>query len=736
MNRGPSRWLVALALLAAPGALAAPAGAADAEVENLRVGFGERNQFKLGAWTPVRVQVRGGGTERFRGLMEVSVPDDEGIPTRVRQRVDVGPGQVQGYVAYARPGGRGADFEVRFYDESGRRVGRDAVLASNRLAFDALLPGEELILALGNPQGVEQVSSLPGYGRGTQDRGLSYVVARLDALDDQLPGRWVGYDAVRAVVLDANDRGLMDALAGGKAEALKQWVARGGHLVVAGAAQWQRLADSPLAEALPAVPAGQVRIQSLDLRALESFASSNVPIPGEQPVMVAKLDRVEARRGKVLSAVAGVPLVVRGPFGFGRVTLIGVDVDQNPFASWEDRDLFWSKALDLPRAVEAPGGGPAARLAGGQIFVSGVNDLSSALRRGLERFEGIKLIPFGWVAFFIFLYILLIGPGDYLFLKKVLKRMELTWVTFPAIVLTVSLAAYYVAYEVKGTELRVNKVDALDVDQVANLSRGRSWANVFSPQNRDYDVAFRPLDLQAEPPAPAPGFEAITTWFGVAEAGFGGMGGGTQVGFSHGGYDYRPDGSAESLGGVRIPIWSTKCFAGQWFGPGTVVVESALEPAGTDRLNGTVTNRFGRPLKDALLAFNNQVYTLGTIAPGATVRVELTPSRTLVGYLRSLNQKTGRGPSDYYGPRVDLGELTQTLMFHAVLGEELPVGNQVLGDLDLTGQLALDRPMLMARVDGPVAALELGGGGEPRIEQTTVVRAILPLEAPADAGGR
>src|SRR5207244_11612599 len=86
-------------------------------------------------------------------------------------------------------------------------------------------------------------------------------------------------------------------------------------------------------------------------------------------------------------------------------------------------------------------------------------------RRSVEQFSEERLVPFGWVAFFIFLYILLIGPGDYLFLKRVLKRMELTWITFPIIVVTVSLLAYYAAYLVKGKELRVNKVDIVDVLQ-------------------------------------------------------------------------------------------------------------------------------------------------------------------------------------------------------------------------------------------------------------------------------
>ena len=151
--------------------------------------------------------------------------------------------------------------------------------------------------------------------------------------------------------------------------------------------------------------------------------------------------------------MSNLPLVVRGTHGFGRVTLIALDVDQKPFSDWVDRSLFWVRAIDLKRPRgDQDGGGP--NMGGGPRFYQyGVSDLSSQLRVALEQFPGVKLIPFGWVAFFIFLYILLIGPGDYFFLKKVLKRMELTWITFPTIVVTVSLVAYYAAYILKGNDL-------------------------------------------------------------------------------------------------------------------------------------------------------------------------------------------------------------------------------------------------------------------------------------------
>ncbi|MFN7135861.1 MAG: hypothetical protein ACK4N5_27600, partial [Myxococcales bacterium] len=72
-------------------------------------------------------------------------------------------------------------------------------------------------------------------------------------------------------------------------------------------------------------------------------------------------------------------------------------------------------------------------------------DLAGGLRDRLEEFPGVSNLSFGWVALFILFYILLVGPLDYLFLSKVVKRLEWTWLTFPTLVLLVSLAAYFTA---------------------------------------------------------------------------------------------------------------------------------------------------------------------------------------------------------------------------------------------------------------------------------------------------
>ena len=466
------------------------------EVQNLRVGFGGDNRYKVGCWTPVRVQLKA-GPARFSGFMDLLVPDDDGIPTSYRQPIDVASGESLLLTSYGRPGGRDTEFTVRIVDSQGRRVLEAPQALTMSKPPQSIMPDESVILFLGQPMGIDQIPKLSGFVDGSQPPsqapGTRVVLERIESQGDQLPGRWYGFDSAHAVVIDTESRATVQALDGLRGQALVDWVKHGGHLVVSVGANWQAVHDSVLGPILPAQPSGQERVPSLE--ALDIFAGAAKPItpPGTPPTLVTKLEGVEERGGKVLSITGNLPLVVRGAHGFGRVTLIGLAVDQKLFAEWPDRGLFWARAIDLKQERSSQAG-PGATVAGtGRFYQSGVSDLSSQLRIGLEQFPGVKLIPFGWVAFFIFLYILLIGPGDYLFLKRVLKRMELTWITFPIMVLSVSLLAYFAAYRLKGNDLLVNKVDVIDVDQAAGLVRGRTLLSLFSPQNRDYDVGFVPL---------------------------------------------------------------------------------------------------------------------------------------------------------------------------------------------------------------------------------------------------
>ena len=628
---------VVAAFLAMAGASASAASRA-VEVENIRVGFQDR--YKVGTWTPVWVQLRG-GIDGFNGFLEVVAQDEDGTPTTIRQVVQIQPGATSRVTSYVRPGSMDPDFAtLRFIDgKSLRRVAPDVVVGNMLSAKppEPLSQEDYQILSLGRPAGIDMIPTLPGFNAnkinnaaGTFGRAREVIVPRLSAIDDLLPGRWYGFDAVDVVMVDSNDKEMLATLSGGRGEALRQWVQRGGHLVVAVSSNWQAVNDGLLGEMLPLKLNGQTQVSPYD--SLESFTGGSHQVAFENSAArVAKFEEIEARGGKVIASTLSTPLVVRGPYGFGRVTVIGLDVDAQPFSKWPDRGLFFVKTLDLKGSNA---GVNPATAAGMRIMANNVSDLSTLIRRSLDQFQGVTLIPFGWVAGFIVLYILLIGPGDYFFLKKVLKRMELTWITFPTIVITVSLLAYYAAYMVKGTDLRVNKIDVVDIDLESKAARGTSWINLFSPQNLDYSVAVVPMTPDREPPtdpkavvSALPGTEVLLSWFGAPEAGLRGMNTrGQGMGFGAGGYSYAPIGKAEELEDVRVGIWSTKGFVARWFGPAPAsgsIVDVDLQPTGTDRLGGTITNKLSVPMKDTIVAFGKQVYyKVGTIEPGATVDIE------------------------------------------------------------------------------------------------------------------
>src|SRR5205823_242909 len=192
------------------------------------------------------------------------------------------------------------------------------------------------------------------------------------------------------------------------------------------------------------------------------------------------------------------PLIIRTPYGMGRVTLIALDLDLQPFASWPGQTQFYEKLLteshDLsrdPRHRQANQNNPMG------FGDNPPGEVSRDLQVSLEDFEDVPMISFGWVALFILIYIVVVGPLDYLFLKKVVKRLELTWITFPAVVLVVSAVAYFAAYAIKGNDLRINKVDVVDFDLVDGAaggarSYGQTWLTLFSPRIQLYTIGLEP----------------------------------------------------------------------------------------------------------------------------------------------------------------------------------------------------------------------------------------------------
>jgi hypothetical protein len=681
--------------------LAAPA-VARAEsppvIEQVRVGLPggaggpESGRTRPGAWAPVLVKLHGGpegnGVDRFRLVVEAA--DGEGAAFRTFAPVPaLAAGEDHFALAYTRP--CGSEVVVALQTADGKRAGGARV--TRDILRDVVDVGQPLYLAVG--------SRLPGLRRFFQpadqaaagdeppDERGTHRLAFIDNVRD-LPDRWAGYDAADVVVLTTSSDTFVKELgtpaAAPRRRALAEWVRRGGRLVVsvgrnAQLAGAELLSNLPLPgfDRMPLLPCDVQGGGRANLRSVARWAGAGHAVQ-EQVLKDVELARLTpsprpAEGGAppeevtVLAAEEGgprgrpAPVIVQAACGLGRVVLVGFDLDTPPFSTWAGQRAFWEK-LDaelLPRGG-GPGGGRPALNAPAPRGFSGEERgvVGSDMKRTLEDFQDVPVISFGWVALFILGYIILVGPVDYFLLKKVFKRLELTWITFPTAVLVISVAAYFTAYAVKGDALRVNKVDVVDVDLhgPAPQAYGTAWITLFSPRIQNYTVGLEP----AAPVWAGPGPDGRVAAPAALQTldGFDGPGrGGSQALFRRP-YEYAPD--AAGVEGLPIAVWATRSFSASWRAPlpsGGAPVDAELRHARDPKeaaLLGRVTNRLPVELRDVSLLYRGERYKVGTVPPEGFVPIDnLNVGAKGQQALQWLNEAAGLNPA---------ARLVRDLMFH------------------------------------------------------------------------
>lgn len=710
------------------------------EFVSLELGFARH--YKVGCFTPVEVTIRG-GTEPVTGYVELVLPDGDGYPSRVvsERPHQILPGQVMRTVMYVKPGRIDSTISaVLRRAEGGRPVAsRDfspsLTAADEQRHSQALLSTQHLYLMIGRGVGLEG-SLLPEQRLINQEP----VVAHIDSLE-QLPTRWYGYDGVDAVLMTTSDPAPLRRLTttSSALAALDEWVRMGGKLVLfVGAEAGEVMAPgAPLERFLPG------RFETLvplrNFTALEEYSGDlthAVPITaadaarGDRRLEVPQLVDID---GAVEAREAGdLPLVVRSSYGFGQVVFVAVDLDRPPFDAWRGRGKFLRRLLQLPDEVEPETDQP---------FVGpswwGENDLAGMLRGGLDQFDGVKIAPFWLVASLVFGYIILIGPVDYFLVRRVFKRMELTWITFPTIVVAVSLGAYFLASWMKGDQLLLNQVSLVDVDARNNLVRGTTWVNVFSPDAASYQVSVLPRLPDGRD---APEAATIVSWLGLPGNNLGGMG--TSTGdpplWSRP-YTLGPQFSA--MFGVPIQIWSTKSFTSRWIDEAAGAdawIEADLREQGSGVLAGRVTNRLDFSLDEAFFVYGAWVYPLGTLEPGESVDVQVGSRLALRSHLFPGGGNEELPVRFLHGTHsADLHRLLQQMMFYQAAGVQQArnATNRYQSFVDLSSHVAapMRQAALVARGKPGGTSFQLNGAPVegPLDRHWNLYRFLLPVGDPA-----
>jgi hypothetical protein len=648
------------------GPLPAFAQTATPRIADARLGFpaGDAHLLRAGGWLPVYVDVEAGSQALTDGQFRlvVTTPDCDDSETRFTTPLPAMPANDKmTIIASTRLGSAGSTVTVAIQDAAGAEI---ASTRPSTPTSDALAPGAVLSLWAGSTP-PEEASD------GTLRRAAFVQNAAL------LPTQWVGYAALDLVVLHTADaRFTADLLADrdGRVHALAEWVRRGGKLIVS-AGQNADQAAKVLAE-LRLVPVSITGGRQLPfLRSVQSWVRSNDPFGGGhskvRSVPVAQF-RVTKDIDVILAESAddpnpkqeqGDPLIVQAACGLGRVLLVAFDLDAgSPFAAWPGQAAFWRRVLqDMePRTLTEQGG----------VFNQGWggdgNEVGTWLKASLDVFPDVTPVSYSLVGGFLLLYILVIGPLDYWFLKKIVKRLEFTYVTFPVILAGVSVGAYYSARAYKGDELHAKKVDVVDIDLRGGRVNGAAWFSVFSPRNERYDVGMQPTATRANNAA------LVVSWFGRPENVFGGIKRSGSQTLLQRSYDYADQGAG--LEQVPVPIWSSRSFTATWeaaLDKDKPLFAARLAPARADAtvISGTLTSGLPADLRDVGLFFRGKYYAIERLPPGVPWHID---DLGLGRFGKPRDQWFQRGPADKAAARGGDGvsdsdainRLMRPLLFH------------------------------------------------------------------------
>jgi hypothetical protein len=565
-------------------------------------GFGEVGTYAMGDWFPVRVTLdnpAGGANLRVR--VEVNLTGDVGGSANLvgvyARDVDLPSPSRKQVTLYTFASNFSHTLEVRLLQG-------ESVIASTRVAIDPQEPVNTAIVGVvssdssllnlyegeqvGHPEQAP-VSSRWGGPTVVTTQAARAKIAHLSP--DDIPPLTAGLNSLAALVVDDADTGVLSQE---QRDAVASWIGRGGTLVVStrpgGADTLAGFTDL-----LPVSASGTRTLNSL--KGLSDLVVTPLDAAGSFIVPEAQLRTDIAGAPRLLAAQDGVPLVAMRDLGRGQVVYLAVSPEAAPLKGWDGvvplvKRLLAEHPISLVYgASRAAQYGPPTQIFDtyGTIFDLPALDLPE---------------PF-LLAAFMLIYILFVGPINYIILKR-MRRAELAWITIPAMVAVFAALAYFIGLQSKGGELLTVRGNVVHTAPGLERAEVRQYLGLFSPIRRTYR-------LQIGSDATAAEIDP----YGYSYGGGGGNGKPPLV---------LAGGASTTIENVNVNTWSLRSFVAE----STVRTESPLEAnlrLGDDTIEGTVRNRSNAGLQDVVLLRGAAVQYIGYIAPGNEVPVKLDITR-------------------------------------------------------------------------------------------------------------
>lgn len=565
-----------LGLLAVTVGLALTAGGARGALQ-FDVFLGYEGITREACWVPVVFEIKNDGPS-FKGVIElISDPYRRGQTTRLP--IELPTGTLKRVVMPTFVSGRyGNVWDARLLDERGKaRVEQPTLRPRRQVSWETLVVASLPRTAAG------LVTFPPGWGGSEESRPAA--VRMQPAIFPDNPIVLQGLDAI---YLSSE---VAATLSEGQAAALVGWMRAGGHLIV-GVEQVSDVTALPWLRAiLPCEPR--------ELRVLGEHAALHRWVEGEPSVhggftelsKDAAFERAElpvlvgsVRGGTVVVAAQEVPLVVSAPRNAGRVTALLFSPEREPARSWKHLPWFWARLLS--GSVSLPERSGTARSFG--------SESADGIFGAMIDTRQVKKLPVGWLLALLGVYLVVIGPFDRWWLRRLGKPM-LTWITFPGYVVGFSLLIYFIGHQLRSGETESNELNIVDVLGAGERAewRGRTYASIYTPRNARFPLESREA------------FAALRGEFGAWSG---------EAGMSRATVWQRGESFAAE---VFVPVWTSQLFVSDWWRRAPAPLEVEVVGEG-EHWRVTVRNGTQSALQNIHLAVADRIISLGDMEAGQT----------------------------------------------------------------------------------------------------------------------
>jgi hypothetical protein len=498
-----SRILIVACLLLAW--TASVQGARDIEF-NVDFFCGWDGYYRPMEWTPVEIGIGADLKEPFAGTFTMSAPQDGLNTLNVMHSFVLTPDRPLSTPLVTKFAFAPDRCSLAIRDEKGRTRWRQTINTwdfelSNRM-LRAVQEPDLLIGLIGQAQfGLLRLPE-DTVCLSSQGQGKVYLGSKVPRV---APWDWTGYVSLDLLVLCDVDWTLLRPE---QVRAVREWVSNGGTvLLVLG--QHPLPADSPLREYVP-LRIEEPRQVDVPLQGLTQWG-----LDAGKPQTVTAwtlLPKPNAVVDPALQTSEGGYLFGAGSAGFGRIGVLAFSPAQLSTEQAGRSAAFWTRQIAAccwaqtsdslnpepssgrrillaQQASQAAGNQPRGYNRNDNLYrITVAQDASNRVMEFLYQLEQMKPLSIWWIVLTLLALAVLLGPVDYLVLKK-LDKLPYTWLTSTGWIAIFTVGAYFGVQWLRSGAMEMRAVSVLDGIADSNCAWATSYTSLFAPRSADYRLA-------------------------------------------------------------------------------------------------------------------------------------------------------------------------------------------------------------------------------------------------------